>query len=91
MSEPGSYQVLDREYLEARARILELGAIFDRIDRSPTARPQDPRLAKLREAIRCVLAESPAGQPGSTASRAEQVQLVFSRDYEENWRERFGV
>lgn len=91
MSEPGSYQVLEREYLEARGRILELGAIFDRIDRGPVVNPDDPRLAKLREGIRCVLAELPAGQVDSFPNRAEQIQLVFSRDYQENWRERFEV
>lgn len=91
MSEPGSYHVLEREYLEARARILELGAIFDRIDRGPMVNSDDPRLAKLREGIRCVLAELPAGQVGSSASRAEQIQRVFSRDYQENWRERFEI
>ncbi|MFM7118254.1 MAG: hypothetical protein ACKO9H_01440 [Planctomycetota bacterium] len=88
MAETEPYRVLDREFLEARARILELGAIFDRMDRSGTADANDPRLEKLRTALRCVLESSGAA---GVASRAEQVQLIFSRQYDEQWRKNFGI
>lgn len=88
MAETGTYRVLDREFLEARARVLELGAIFDRMDRSGTVDPQDPRLQKLRDALRCVLDGSSAAAGGS---RAEQVQLIFSRQYDAQWRSGFGI
>jgi hypothetical protein len=88
MAETGPYRVLDREFLEARARILELGAIFDRMDRSGTVDSHDPRLEKLRAALLCVLE---GGGAAASASRAEQVQLIFSRHYDEQWRKSFGL
>lgn len=88
MAETESYRVLDREFLEARARILELGAIFDRLERSDTFDALDPRLEKLRGALRCVL---DASETDGRASRAEQIQLVFSRQYDEHWRRNFGL
>lgn len=88
MAETEAYRVLDREFLEARARILELGAIFDRMDRSGTVDPDDPRLEKLRTALRCVLETN---QATVSTSRAEQVQLIFSRQYDEHWRKNFGL
>lgn len=88
MADTGTYRVLDREFLEARARILELGAIFDRMDRSGSVDPQDPRLQKLRDALHCVLEFSGADAAGS---RAEGVQLIFSRQYDEQWRKSFGI
>jgi hypothetical protein len=88
MAETEPYRVLDREFLEARARILELGAIFDRMDRSGTVDANDPRLEKLRTALRCVLESNGAA---GAASRAEQVQLIFSRQYDEQWRKNFGI
>lgn len=86
MSEAGSYRVLDREYLEARARILQLAAILDRLERSPTADPADPRWDKLRAGLECLGPEQPAA-----GTRAERVQLVFSRPYESGWRQDYGV
>ena len=35
--------VLDQEYLVARAKILELAAILDRLDRADGAAAEDPR------------------------------------------------
>lgn len=90
MSETETYRVLDREFLEARARILELGAIFDRMYRSGTVNENDPRLQRLREAIRCVLV-CPSSENAESESRAEQVQLIFSRDYDHQWRASFGI
>ena len=76
-------EVLDREYLEIRAKILELAAAFDRLDRAEGAVEGDPRLSNVREALDLLIQDQ--------ADRAEQVQLVFSRVYEEDWREKFGL
>lgn len=86
MSEAAGYRVLDREFLEARARILQLAAILDRLERSPTAEPTDLRWRKLMAGLECLGPERPAA-----GTRAEQVQLVFSRGYESGWRQEFGV
>jgi hypothetical protein len=76
-------QVLDREYLEIRCKILEIAAAFDRLERAEGAVDSDPRLAAVREALQILLSEKP--------DRAEQVQMVFSRRYEPAWREKFGL
>ena len=64
---------LDRYFLEMRWRCLSLAADLDRVERSPGGEDvlkSDPRLQKLREALGAL------AQRG--ASRAEQVQLIFS-------------
>src|SRR3954454_6904575 len=66
-------EVLNREFLEIRCEILDLAAAFDRLDRADGSVAEDPRAARLREALSVVLE--------STGDRAEQVQMIFSRDY----------
>jgi hypothetical protein len=78
-------QVLDRDFLESRAKILELAAILDRIDRATDHAHSagDARLGKLREAIEA-LAET-----GS--DRAETIQRLFSLEYDPAWLERMEI
>jgi len=73
--------VLDREFLKARHEILDVAAALDRIERADGAGAVagDPRMAQLREAIALLI----DGKP----DRAERVQMVFSDDYDPNWRE----
>ena len=70
-------EVLSREFLEIRAKILDVAAAFDRLSRSPGTIEGDPRLARLREALTAILEED--------ESRAEQVQMIFSRQYDDGW------
>jgi hypothetical protein len=78
-------QLLDRHYLEVRAKLLEVAATLDRIDRADEEVPaDDPRLQQLRDGIE-ILRQVGGGD------RAEQVQQLFSRPYEEDWRSRFGI
>jgi hypothetical protein len=67
---------LDSFFLEARAKVLDLAAILDRIGRGGPP-PGDPRLEKLRQALEVLQDESPA--------RAERVQKLFSLDYDDAW------
>jgi hypothetical protein len=76
-------QVFNREFLEVRAKILELAASLDRLDRSEGAVADDPRMGRVREALQTLLSETP--------DRAERVQLLFSREYDAAWRKKFGV
>lgn len=75
--------VLDREFLEMRAKLLELAASFDRLDRADGDVRDDRRLRLLREAIELLLDD-----PGD---RAEQLQLLFSRSYDDNWQHEFNL
>ncbi|RUL88218.1 hypothetical protein [Tautonia sociabilis] len=77
--------VLERDFLEIRSRILDLAAALDRLDRAAD-RPRvedDPRLDRVRKALEILRREDPA--------RAEAVQLLFSDPYEEGWRARLPV
>ncbi len=72
-------QALDRYFLEARSKLLDLAAILDRIDRGQGAADieTDPRLEKIRQALE-VLHDKSAG-------RAERVQQIFSLHYDPTW------
>ena len=76
-------QILENEFLEVRAKLLEVAATLDRIDRSvaETAPLEDgaqPARDRIDDAIRILLSEGP--------DRAERLQRFFSRDYEKDWR-----
>jgi hypothetical protein len=66
-------EILDRDYLNIRHRILDIAAALDRIDRGTSRETleDDRRLEEIRSAL-AVLAEG-------TAGRAERVQMTFSR------------
>ncbi|BBO33529.1 hypothetical protein [Lacipirellula parvula] len=75
--------VLEQEFLPLRAKILEIAAGLDRLDRAVPAGDDGGRRERLEKAIQLLLAEDP--------SRAARVQLLFSRDYDEQWRSRLEV
>ena len=76
-------EVLNREFLEIRCKILELAAAFDRLERADGSVEEDPRIARLREALTAVFEQS--------GERAEQVQMIFSREYDDEWQKKFKV
>jgi hypothetical protein len=76
-------EVLDREFLETRCKILDLAAAFDRLGRGAGSVESDQRLERLREALAVVLQKN--------EDRAEQVQMVFSRQYDDGWQEAMKV
>lgn len=71
--------VLDRVFLDLRARLLEAAAMLDRLERAEGSVESDPRVLKIRQAL-AALHERPAGD------LAEHLQLLFSIPYDENWR-----
>jgi len=76
-------EVLDREFLELRAKILELAASFDRLDRSEGLVQDDPRIKLLHQGLDLLQEKGD--------DRAEQVQLLFSRPYDDNWQAKFQL
>ncbi|HKI37485.1 MAG TPA: hypothetical protein VKA46_36860 [Gemmataceae bacterium] len=72
-------KALDSYFLDARARLLDLAAVLDRISRGTGAAgvADDPRLAKIRQALE-VLGDESGG-------RAERIQKIFSLDYDAAW------
>jgi hypothetical protein len=76
-------RVLDREFLTIRARLVDLAAALDRIDRAEGSAADDPRVEKIRRGLG-VLA-------GKAAGRAEQVQMIFSLPYKDDWQKQYGL
>jgi hypothetical protein len=72
-------RALDQFFLDARCRLLDLAAILDRIGRGAdvATAAADPRAAKLREALQVLASDAP--------NRAEQIQQLFSLDYDPGW------
>ena len=77
-------EVLNRDFLETRGRILELAAALDRLDRAPEhpGHHPDRRLAQLRQAIEALLEPGPG--------RSETIQRLFSDDYDPRWMDDFN-
>jgi hypothetical protein len=78
-------EVLNRDFLETRCRVLELAAALDRLDRAPRAAHEAPdsRLSQLRQALEALLEPGPG--------RAETIQRIFSLEYDPEWREKFKL
>ncbi len=88
MTDRSADQILDATFLEVRAKLLEVAATLDRIDRAaddgaPLSDAAAQRRQKLNEAIRLLLSEGP--------DRAERLQLLFSRKYETTWRQEMQI
>lgn len=90
-------QIFDENFLSIRAKLIEIAASLDRIDRetqSVAADPassgggvdNDPRRAPVEEAIGLLL-------QGSTlpSERAAALQQLFSRQYDPQWRDQFDI
>jgi hypothetical protein len=72
-------KVLDAHFLEARAKLLELAAILDRIHRGSGAdKLDDPRLDRIMAGVKMLLDRHPR--------RAEVIQELFSIPYDANWK-----
>jgi hypothetical protein len=81
-------EILEDSFLGVRAKLLEVAATLDRMDRAadeqgPLSTQAKPRREKLDEAIRLLLSEGP--------DRAERLQRLFSRDYQEDWRSEMRI
>jgi len=72
-------QILEREFLVVRSKLIDLAAALDRMDRAEGSVADDPRIEQIRRSLE-ILASDALG-------RAERIQLLFSLPYEEKWRE----
>lgn len=78
--------VLNREFLEIRAKILEIAASLDRLDRGSdgTFHSTDPRCGLIQQGIEIL-------SNGERGDKAERVQLLFSQAFDESWRKQMGI
>ena len=74
-----SPEALDRYFLEARCKLLDVAAILDRVGRGLESSDvdDDPRMKRIRQALE-VLHDQSGG-------RAERIQKIFSMDYDPKW------
>ena len=79
--------ILDREFLEIRAKLLELAASFDRMERANGEVPEhavtdsEPRLALIQQGMDILKDDQ--------TDKAARIQLLFSRQYDATWRSDF--
>ncbi|TWU41250.1 hypothetical protein Q31b_26890 [Novipirellula aureliae] len=88
MNQRSGSVVFDESFLSVRAKLLEISATLDRVDRAVEANaPLDEAALEQRErvdhAIRLLLSER--------SDRAENIQLLFSRRYRPNWRSDMAI
>ncbi|MBN2295721.1 MAG: hypothetical protein JXM70_25035 [Pirellulales bacterium] len=72
--------ILDKQFLTVRSKLIDLAATFDRLDRAVADKNSasidtNLRIVKIREAVARLLEAGPG--------RAEAIQLIFSLPYDE--------
>ena len=78
-----SNDVFDQEFLPIRAKLLEVAASLDRLDRASGSLSSESRRKQVHDAIQVLL------RPDD--DRAEQIQLIFSRPFEDDWRDKLRM
>lgn len=78
-----SKQILDREFLDLRAKLLDVAASLDRIDRADGSLQGDERMQLLAAGIAIIAKGDP--------DRAHQIQHLFSRDFDPQWKQKFNI
>lgn len=76
-------EVLNREFLEVRCKLLEVAAALDRLERADGDVSDDPRMKRIQEALDLLNRHQ--------GDRAEQLQLIFSRAYDEQWQAQYKI
>ena len=76
-------EVFEQVFLPIRAKLLEVAAALDRVDRAGGSAAAEPRRTQIQAAIQVLLR--------TEGDRAEQLQLIFSRPYEDGWRQKFRM
>ena len=76
-------EILDDEFLTIRAKLLDVAAALDRIERGEGEVVDASRMQLISEAIEIV--------GSATPHRAERIQLLFSREYDQAWKANFNL
>ena len=75
--------VFEQEFLPIRAKVLEVAASLDRLDRASGSLKSEAKREQIYAAIEALLRPE--------QDRAEQVQLIFSRPFDGDWRQKFDL
>ncbi len=79
-------QVVEQEFLQVRAKLLEIAAFLDRLDPDSTkgvSSASAERLKLLHAGCELLL--------DSDSDKAARLQLLFSRKYDDQWRNAMGI
>ncbi|MFM9963948.1 MAG: hypothetical protein ACKV2Q_22325 [Planctomycetaceae bacterium] len=76
-------EVFEQTFLLVRAKILEVAATLDRLDRAESAEAvrSDPRFAQIRQGLEVLLSDG--------FHRAAQIQEIFSDQYDPAWMKKY--
>lgn len=80
-------EIVSESYLEVRAKLLEIAATFDRIDRATDHQSLSETGSEKHKLLLAAVEILRREQP----DRAESLQQLFSRPYEAGWRSEFGL
>ena len=76
-------EVFEQTFLQVRAKILEVAATLDRLDRAEAAASvrSDPRFGQIRQGLEILLSDG--------FHRAAQIQEIFSDQYDPTWMKKY--
>ena len=77
--------VLSREQFKIRAKLIEIAAILDRIDRANGEVDDDPRMMEIRKSLEVL-----SGSNGDS-NRAAEIQMIYSRTFDAEWKTHFEL
>lgn len=78
-----SSEILSQEFLQTRAKILEIAAFYDRLDMDELTESDGVALQLLVGG--CAILND------NESNKAARVQLLFSRQYDAQWRQQFDI
>ncbi len=81
LSDRTTTEIVEREFLELRARLLDLAASLDRIRRAEG--PPDERMRVFESGLSILLDD--------TEDKARRIQELYSRQYSDRWREQMNL
>jgi hypothetical protein len=100
-------EILSQEFLQVRAKILEIAAFYDRMEEAKDRSPAESLPIRELPATELSGAEWSGNELNSRqwnllqhgcqiltdshSNKAARIQLLFSRPYAESWREQFGI
>jgi len=82
-NERDAQQIVKDEFLQARAKILELAAMLDRIERASGDATNLRPLSLIGLGLNILTDDE--------AEKAKRVQLLMSRDYESDWKTKMAI
>ena len=83
MAERSAAQIVADEFMIARAKIVELAATLDRIERASGSVDDSRNMQLLAQGMHILIDDQ--------IEKAKRVQLLMSRDYDPNWQNLMSI